>query len=322
MSNQLLEIAGATEAQEIAAPFSIKKILFATDFSQASFAALPYIEAVAGYYGSEVHVVHVVGSGDFTLLPKQEQERMFGEAQRKMQDFLGRASGFTSLRQLLRGESVLRPRYTQILKCGEPSEIIRQLGQSLDVDLVVLGTNGRRGLKRFVLGSVAEEIFRLVPWPVLTVGPRARKVTEAVQFRRILFATDFAPASLAALPYALRMARQHQATLTILSVAQSKDEREETEMRLKDLIPEELASQSKFELLVPVGSRVPAILRTAKARKADLIILGVRCGGMWDRAATHAPGPVAYNVIAQAPCPVLTIRSHQTSCDQAGGTSE
>ena len=299
MPSQLVEESVHSKAPT-EAPLAIKNILCATDFSDASLAAFPYLDALAERYGSQVHVAHVVGPGIVPVLPQQEQQRLLREAESKMQDFLRRAS------KLAPG----RP-YRPVLQCGEPSEMIRQIGQEFSADLVVLGTNGRRGLKRFMLGSVAEEIFRLVPWPVLTVGPKARNPKGRVRFHRLLFATDLSPASVAALPRAFEMAQQQQAVLTLLTVARSKKEAERARTRLQRLIPAELAPPVQVEALVQIGSPVRTILKTAGAGKTDLIILGVRSGGAWDRAATHAPGPIAYHVIAQAPCPVLTIREPQ-----------
>jgi nucleotide-binding universal stress UspA family protein len=308
MNNQRTA-AGVLNSPKITPPISVKRILLATDFSDASLATLPYVEAVADYYGSEVYAVHAVGTGVFSLLPRQEQKKLLGEAEPKMREFFsGRSEFFSHCKQIVRG--------------GDPAEVIRQLSEGTGTDLLVLGTNGRKGLKRFVLGSVAEEIFRLVPWPVLTVGPKAKKTSQEIQFRHILFATDLAPSSVAALPCAIRVAHERQAALTLLSVTHSSQEKSAIGARLKDLIPAEAKSLANIETLVRVGSPASAILRTTETVSADLIILGVRGGGTWGRAATHAPGPVAYNVIAQAPCPVLTIRSQEKSGEAAGRASQ
>jgi nucleotide-binding universal stress UspA family protein len=296
-----LKEAGAVEAPRRALSISVKKILLATDFSEASRAALPYVRAIASHYKSEVYVVHVVGSGVFSLLPLREQEKALHEAEQGMRGFLQSGLGSS-------------PRWKHFVKGGEASDVLYEFGKELDIDLLVLGTNGRRGLKRFVLGSVAEEIFRRVPCPVLTVGPKARrKMPQEVRLRHILFATDLAPSSLEALPCAIQLAKEYKAPLTVLHVAKTKKRGREVEVQLAALIPPKRKLQLKHDLLVLMGSPVSTILRTAGNKPSDLIVLGVRSGGTWDRAATHAPGPVAYNVIAQAPCPVLTLRSQRTT---------
>ena len=278
-------------------PITIKNIMVATDFSESSRATLSYVEALAAHHGSEIHVVYVTGSGLFPLLPPAEREKAIGEAEAKMRSFLEGSKAASGWKQIVRG--------------GEPSEILRQAVSELQVDLLVLGTNGRRGLRRFVLGSVAEEIFRFLPCPVLTVGPEARGREANLPLRRILFATDFTPPSLEALPYAMGVARNQQAKLTLIHVARSSQEGEAAKARLEALASNEGAADLTTEILIETGAPAAAILTSAATIDADLIVLGVCSGGTWTRAATHAPGPVAYEVVARAPCPVLTLRSHQ-----------
>src|SRR5207244_7706673 len=80
-------------------------------------------------------------------------------------------------------------------------------------------TRGRHGLKKLVLGSGAEQIFRQADCPVLTVGPNVEvPAGDAAAFRHIVFATDFSAGSLHALPYALSLAEENEATLTFLHV--------------------------------------------------------------------------------------------------------
>lgn len=280
----------------IARPISVKNILLAIDFSEATLATFPYVESVAAHYGSNIHAMHVAGSGVFPLLPLPKQDRVIGEAKEKMQTFLSSSESASRFKQIVRG--------------GEPSDILYQYGKELRIDLLVLGTNGHRGLRRCVLGSVAEEIFRSVPCPALTVGPKARGGNTQAPVRRILFATDFAPPSLEALPCAIRLAQELRAILTLLHVTRTKQEREKAKAQMEKLVAKESRPDVKLDWIVQTGSPAATILKTAKMNKLDLIVMGVRSGGTWSRAATHAPGPVAYNVIAQSPCPVLTLRSH------------
>jgi nucleotide-binding universal stress UspA family protein len=285
-------------------------ILLATDFSEASLATVPYLRALAAAEGAEAHLVHVAGSGISPLLPPEEQARILRDAEQGMRIFFERAAELTA-----GGALALR----QIVKVGEASEVVRKLGRELGIDLVVLGTNGRRGLKRFMLGSVAEEIFRFVPWPVLTVGPKARSAGSHIPMGRLLFATDFAPTSLVALPRAVAIARERRAELTLLTVVRSKAKVAEAEARLRAPLSKEQAAGVTIRYEVGVGAPATAILKAAEEGRTDLIILGVRGGGEWDRAMTHAPGPVAYNVIARASCPGLTIRAREES--GANGTA-
>ena len=87
------------------------------------------------------------------------------------------------------------------------------------IDLIVLGSHGKHGLKKLVLGSAAEQIFRHADCPVLTVGPKVVAPGPGeVAFKHILFATDFSAGSLRALPYALSLAEENQARLALLHV--------------------------------------------------------------------------------------------------------
>jgi nucleotide-binding universal stress UspA family protein len=89
--------------------------------------------------------------------------------------------------------------------------------QEKKIDLIVMGTRGRSGVGKFLLGSSAEEVFRQAPCPVLTVGPHS-PAKAPHEFTRIVFATDFSPESVAALPYAVSLAQECQAHLTLLHV--------------------------------------------------------------------------------------------------------
>jgi nucleotide-binding universal stress UspA family protein len=275
---------------------SVRKFLFATDFSETSLPAVPYAEAVAALYGAKGYVAHVAGNGTFPVLPPQEQKKLLQQAEDEMNHFLRAAASGTRCERIVRG--------------GDAATVLYELGRELGIDLLILGTHGRRGVKRFVLGSVAEELFRLMPCPVLTVGPEAKVgVTATAKPQHVLFPTDFEASSLQALPCATQLARQHHSVLTLMHVASARQTVQEAEARLRALLPTEAPSQLSAEVLVRVGSPADTIVKEAETKKSDLIVLGVRGKGSWDRAATHAPGPVAYNVVAKAPCPVLTVRS-------------
>ena len=273
----------------------MKNILVATDFSDASRLSLRYAQALAAHYHSDVYIVNVTGSGLFPFLPPEQRENAIREAGAKMRDFLAGSKSSPAWKQIVRG--------------GEPSDVLYETARELQADLLVLGTTGRRGLKRFVLGSVAEEIFRAVPCPVLTVGPKAAGRDARTPMRRILFATDLAPSSLQALPYAMRLAHEHQAALVLMHTAPTAQAAAAAKAQMEELAAGQEHSDVRATILVETGPPAATILHAAASTDSDLIVLGIRSGGSWSRVATHAPGPVAYEVIAQAVCPVLTLRS-------------
>ena len=97
----------------------------------------------------------------------------------------------------------------------------RQWRNSSDINLFVIGTHGRRGVEKMLLGSIAEEILRCAQRPVLMVGPESSVAPETeARPRRILYATDFSPESEPAMHYACTLAKEYKATLFFLHVAE------------------------------------------------------------------------------------------------------
>ena len=187
-----------------------------------------------------------------------------------------------------------------------------------NIDLIVIGTRGRTGVGRALLGSAAEEIFRRAPCPVLTVGPHVSKDTERrLEMKEILYATDFSPESFSALPYAVSLAQEHQARLTILHVigeqevgelVHAENYVESTQRRLRELVPAEAKPWCEPNFRVERGSAAKKILEVATALGADLIVLGVRGAAGHMGATTHVLRAIAHHVVTQAECPVLTVR--------------
>lgn len=284
---------------------SLKTILFTTDFSPASQAALPYVQALVRWYGSKVIVAHSVPLEPALSVPMDatplNMNLSWQEAQNKMMAFL-------------RTDPLPGIVHETVLEEGELWDVLSDLIRRHDIDLVVLGTHGRQGLKKLVLGSAAEQIFRLASCPVLTVGPKA--VQPAVQFenwRRILFATDFSAGSLKALPYALSMAEENNAqlmllhTIPLVPVQQQDDVQEGARRRLEKLMSPDAADWCKPEFLVRFEFPGAGILKVAEERQADLIVMGVRAAAS-PRTWAHLPWATAYEVVCHAPCPVLTVR--------------
>jgi nucleotide-binding universal stress UspA family protein len=285
---------------------SLQNVLFATDFSSASEAALPYALALARAYDSQLYVAHVIRPDMFHLVPPDETQALQDSARRhaeqEMANLLisGRLRGVPH--QVLIGEGSL---WTVLSKALEEHKI----------DLVVVGTHGRTGARKLLLGSAAEEIFRLAPCPVLTVGPRvAGEPPRRVGFKRILYATDFSPSSERAASYALSLAQENEAHLTLLhvvseaSVASSPNApvvRDFGLRRLRSLVPEGAELWCEAELMVEFGAPADVILNAAVDREADLVLMGIRRSGNF---AGHLPPATAYKVVCQSRCPVMTVR--------------
>ena len=110
-------------------------------------------------------------------------------------------------------------KHNELIEQGEVPEVLSRLVREHDIDLIVIGTGGRKGLEKLLLGSVAEEVFRNAGCPVLTMGPHATHWKIDGNLRHILYATDFGPESLHGLPYAISLAEENRARLTLLHVA-------------------------------------------------------------------------------------------------------
>lgn len=283
---------------------TLKNILFTTDFTSVSEGALPYALAIAGLYGSKLFVTHVVAPEPPLAIPLEpvpiEMDPCWQDARKKLAEFLEREPIRTAVRE-------------GILEQGNLCDVIEDVIHRHTIDLVVLGSHGRHGLKKLVLGSSAEEIFRRASRPVMTVGPRAiQHHEEAGSLRHIVFATDFSPGSLHALPYALSLAEENQAELTLahfiplVPVLHQEQVREQGMQRLKELIPADAEDWCKPQCVVGFEFPAEGILALAAERSADLIVMGVHAHGV--RSSAHLPWAIAYEVVCYAPCPVLTVR--------------
>jgi nucleotide-binding universal stress UspA family protein len=292
------------EALQVASRITLNNILLATDFSHASKAALPYAAALADWYGAKVFVVHVVPYEPYMTVPIEgplpiEEDVLWNRAKHEFDEFppAGSLGGV---------------QHEEILRRGELWAALSDVIQKQNIDLVVMGTHGRHGFKKLMLGSDAEKIYRQAACPVLTIGPHVSEPTKAGwQPKRILFATDFSEASLHALPYALSLAEENEANLTLVQMIplvpwQYKEAIEEnTRKKLEKLIPAE--TWCKPEFVVGFDFPPEGIVRVAKDRQADLIVMGVRKAAAAAIKA-HLPWSTASEVVSVAPCPVLTVR--------------
>jgi len=284
---------------------ALNNILYLTDFSEPAEAALPFAAAIARKYGSKIYIYHILLPNVYACMAPE-----FGDVVTAGLDQAAEA-------QMHRVDSRLTglPHETIIERGSEVWAVLQPVLQKNDIDLVVLGTHGRTGVQRFLLGSVAEEIWRRAKVPVLTIGPGVSGPQAGGSFKCVLFATDFTPKSLVGLAYALSMARENHARLILLHIIrQFKKEDDLGELssikvihQLSEMLPHELDLGCDPELVVKYGEPAEHIIEVARRCGADLIVLGVRNG---DRlgVATHVQRTIAHEVVVNASCPVLTVR--------------
>lgn len=284
---------------------SLKNILFTTDFSQASEAALPYVRALAKWFGARVVMAHSAAAVTPLALPMEpipmEMDFDWENANRKM-------------KELLDSNPVPGAECETVLCRGDLWNTLPDLIDRYHIDLIALGTRGREGVKKLVLGSAAEQIFRRASCPVLTVGPNAhRQEVNFQSWKHILYATDFSAGSLHALPFALSIAEENQAQLTLVHfvslVPMQRQEvvEEQARKRLQALLPAGTADWCTPEYVVRFEFPSDGILKIAEQREADLIVMGVHKSNA-PRALAHMPWAIAYEVVCHARCPVLTVR--------------
>ena len=287
---------------------ALKNILFATDFSPAAEAALPYAIGLAKQYGAKVHGLHVRFPATYPIVGPECMPQVMEAAEEQAK--------FEA--QQLHGMLAGVPHEVTVTE-GDVWPTINGIVDQQDTDLIVIGTHGRSGISRALLGSIAEKIFREASCPVLTVGPSVSSNTQRrLAMKEILYATDFSPESLAALPYAMSLAQEHQSNLTLLHVVgepkvgelvHAEQYAESTLRRLRSLVPAGAELWCEPGCKVEHGPEARKIIEVAVALGADLIVLGVRTPRGGTGAATHLLRSVAHDVVTHAQCPVLTARA-------------
>lgn len=292
---------------EVHARIQLKNILFTTDFSPASRAAVPYALELGKHYGAKLHALHVrppaikplTSAASWRSLEEVAEE----EASQHRKELLDAFAGVETEVLLTEGDV-----WSNIAAAVEKS----------DIDLIVTGTRGRSGVAKFLLGSKAEEIYGNASCPVLTVGPHSKSDRDGVgEFSSILFATDFSPESIAAAPYAISLAQEYQAHLTLLHVvAEAKanefvrpsDLTASSEQMLHKLVPADAELWCVPKFVVERGNAAEKILDVAGRSRVDLIVLGMRKPTGFPGAATHLPITTSHKIVTHATCPVLTVR--------------
>jgi len=287
---------------------ALRNILFATDFSSVSDAALNHALGIARHFDSRMYVAHVIRPDAYQLVPPDAMGMALEQTRHYAEDQMAR---------LLISGNLRGVPHQVLLAQGELWPAMAEMIERHDVDLVVVGTHGRTGVRKLLLGSVAEEVFRLSPRPVMTVGPKVPGEAPAEsEFRRILYASDFTANSEPATAYAFSLAQENDAHLTLMHVVKGAGDVsprnrgrliELFTRQLRQLVPEEAEQWCEPELRIEFGTPSEEILRAAADLRADLIVLGVRRSATF---AGHLPPATAYTVVCQAHCPVLTVRGH------------
>jgi nucleotide-binding universal stress UspA family protein len=293
----------------------IRRIVCPVDFSTISKRALDHAAVLARWYDAELTALHVI-----PLLPT-----VFGfpspvsaaAAPATTEAVAAELAAFVA-------EAAAKVKSTvTVVREGSPAVEILHYAAEHDADLIVIGTHGRTGFERFMLGSVTEKVLRKAPCPVLSVPPHSEGQPESPVFSHILAGTDFSEPADRAVEHALSLAQETNARLTLLHVldwmpgkdmerypqfdadAYKRTVTRDARERLERLVPEEARNWCQPDLRIACGKPYREILRIAGEERADLVVAGVRGAGPVDRMLF---GSTAQHLVRQAACPVLTIR--------------
>jgi nucleotide-binding universal stress UspA family protein len=282
---------------------SIEKVLFATDFSSVTPNAFSYAVAITNRYLAKLVVAHVINLESFELLDDDSARQSIEQA---------RAEAVRKIDQLLDPLHLPQDRYEVAVSEGEISEALMGLIEQRHIDVAVLGTHGRRAFKKLMMGSIAEEVFRMAPCPVLTVGTKAKPASG--EMRHILYPVHFAPDFSKAAAYAILLAERFGAKLTVMNVRDDMPESanvqadvtEPVERWMNDHIApgSDLRNRVRFE--AGSGPAANALLDFVQEAGVDLIVMAAR--RLDPVIAAHLPkADTAYELVSRASCPVLTV---------------
>ncbi len=279
----------------------IHRVLAAIDFSPSSIKALNHAIEIARAYGATFYLAHVVSSIGYVMVGADAVVAAVDSAAQELRE----------LEQRLSRTGALTGLPHEMLVChGDIWQQLEQVVREKGIDLIVLGTQGKTGLRKLALGSVAESVFQHALCPVLTVGPCAPADPPLHgELSHILYPTDLSPESAKAAAYAVSLAREHGAELTVVHVREKgeagniAEEKQEFIERFQRQIAGDLPNKWWYEQ--QVGLVDQTILGLARDRHVGLIVLGLHSR----RPFIHPHSWLhAYKIASEACCPVMTIR--------------
>jgi nucleotide-binding universal stress UspA family protein len=284
---------------------TVPNILLATDFSEYSRQALAYGLGIASRYESRLYLFHCIDPTPYNLVATDAVQTACDDIQRELEQLV------LDLRCQGSAKNV---EIRVVVESGDLAAILAQAVKDLDVGLVVVGTHGRTGWRKAVLGSVAEIVVDAASCPVLSVGPSA-DCTRIKEFgpENILLAIDASTPSQLAQSYAVSLASKYGARLTVLDVLENRSgrvlakvsqlewcepDRSETILDKGSSTPEQLPTE--------IGTEGDLILQVADQSAADLIVLAVPAAHKFTRRFVSTN---SYQVVCSAPCPVLSVHA-------------
>ena len=284
----------------------IRRILFPTDFFPCAERALGHALRLADTYDAELHVLHNLVWREPETLDRDQEVMALDRISAALQEFPK--------------NNLTIHRATSMERTS--AQAILHYAASHDIDLIVMGTHGRKGVKRFLLGSVAEEVVRLATCPVVTIRSDATHDGKEVA-RRILAPVDFSEPSLAAVARAKQLAFLNQAELFLLhavpdivhpggmdaaisSIAELCPDLEKQRLAMLESFGQRAPGPDHpYQCHVIIKPVLPTIIDFIEEKEIDYVVLGTH----GHTGLTHLMiGSVSERVVRLAPCPVFTVK--------------
>jgi len=291
----------------------IKVILCPIDFSEFSMRAYSYALSLAEHYRAKLVAQHIVELSRYLYAEYVASQGDYQEFRRAL-----REGGEERLREFVKKHTREEIQPELVVHEGIAADSILSFAQERKADLIVMGTHGRRGFDRLVLGSVTDRVMRTAPCPVLAISKLPHEFMAAGEERRrvhhlnrILFCTDFSKASEWALNHAISATAEYDAELTLLHVLEEVPSPAKTEdaiatatEQLDKMIPQEGRKTLKIKMAVRIGKPYQQIIQFVVEAQIDMVAMGVSGRGALDRAVF---GSTTYRVMQLGPCPVLAV---------------
>jgi len=315
----------------------IKLILCPVDFSEFSIRAYHYALSLAEHYRAQMVVQNIVELSRYPYADYVASQGDYAEFCRALHE-----GGKEKLREFVEKHTHDEIQLELVVNEGAAADSILSLAQARNVDLIVMGTHGRRGFDRLVLGSVTDRVMRTARCPVLAIskaphdsmahesmahdskvhdsvhesmahepGAKGKERRHVHHLSRILFCTDFSRNAERALNYAISVTTEYNAELTLLHVLEeapspvkAKEAIATAAEQLDKLIASEECKTLKIKTVVRIGKPYQEIIQLAVEAQIDTVIMGVSGRGALDRAVF---GSTTYRVMQLGPCPVLAV---------------
>ncbi len=288
----------------------VERILLPVDFSERSYGAARYVEALADKQETEISIVHVTTPLSYELsaldvggsvLTELTTDRT-AEMQQQLDAFA--AAELSSYR------------VKRVLLEGDPARRLVEYAHEQRIGLIVMPTHGYGLFRRFLLGSVTAKILHDAECPVWTgVHLENSPALEAIHFKRIVVAVDLSPdQALKALSWGAQMAQRENAEVAVVHAYPSLEGRSGeyfdpnwrnyfTQIANDDIVKMQRKLGMDAEVILESGDPAQVVCGIAARRNADLLVIGRgSAAGVFGRLRANA-----YSIIRQSPCPVVSV---------------